>query len=379
MSLPNQSPVDFSKLSYANGAPQVKADLKVTTEDFQVQEQHAYSLSGEGEHLWLYLQKTGENSEWMAKQIAKWAGVPRSAIGMAGQKDRHAVTQQWLSVHLPGKPDPDWNAWQYPQVQLLQSIRHNRKLQKGGLSGNRFILRLRNLRQLDDSPIEDTVRAVAEMSERLEAVKQGVPNYYGEQRFGKHGANVPRALQMLQENQRVPRNKRSMYLSALRSWAFNRYLSQRIDAGNWNQYLTGDIFQLEGSSRCFVDDNSDNLEERLAEGDIHPAALLIGDSDAKLLQPTADALQFQQQWLTEFSTWQQALADARVKSDHRALRLIPQGLQWNWLPNEINQQLDLEIQFILPAGTFATMLLRELLVAVEPVRQFNKQSAESEA
>ncbi|MBO1926443.1 tRNA pseudouridine(13) synthase TruD [Thiomicrorhabdus sp. 6S2-11] len=374
MLLSPSSPVDFSKLAYMNGAPQIKADFKVEAEDFQVQEQHAYSLSGEGEHLWLYLQKTGENSEWMAKQVAKWAGVPRSAIGMAGQKDRHAVTQQWLSVHLPGKPDPDWSAWQYPQVELLQSTRHNRKLQTGGLSGNRFILRLRNLRQLDESPFAEPAAAIAELSDRLEKMKCGVPNYYGEQRFGKKGANVPNALRMLLENQRVPRNKRSIYLSALRSWAFNRYLSQRIITNNWNQYLVGDIFQLEGSSRCFADDNSEDLAQRLAEGDIHPVGLLIGEIGAKLLLPSGAALQAQQHWLAEFETWQQALSDARVKADHRALRLIPQDLQWQWQPNADNQQLDLQVEFTLPAGAFATMMLRELLDAVEPVRQFPQEA-----
>ncbi|BBP44897.1 tRNA pseudouridine synthase D [Thiosulfatimonas sediminis] len=370
MSSNTHSPVDFSSLAYANGAPQIKADFKVLAEDFQVQEQHAYSLSGEGEHLWLYLQKCGENSEWMAKQIAKWAGVPRSAVGMAGQKDRHAVTQQWLSVHLPGKPDPDWSQWTYPQVQLLDSMRHNRKLQTGGLSGNRFSLRLRNLRQLTDGAIDNTLQVIADLSIRLEQIKLGVPNYYGEQRFGKNGANIPNAVQMLLQGKRVPREKRSLYLSALRSWAFNRYLAQRITADNWNQYVVGDIFQLQGSSRCFSDDGSADLESRLAQGDIHPVGLLIGEIGVKLLQPSAAAEQLQAAWISEFSTWQQALSDARVAADYRALRLIPQDLQWQWLPDAQAQTLDLQLQFTLPAGTFATMLLRELLVAVEPTRQF---------
>lgn len=375
MPVSNSSLVDFSQLAYANGAPQIKADFKVEAEDFQVQEQHAYSLSGEGEHLWLYLQKTGENSEWMAKQIAKWAGIPRSAVGMAGQKDRHAMTQQWLSIHLPGKPDPDWSEWQYPQVQLLQSTRHNRKLQTGGLSGNRFVLRLRDLRQLDDSPLLELATSVAQLTDRLESMRTGVPNYFGEQRFGKRGANVPRALQMLREKQRVPRNKKSIYLSALRSWAFNRYLSQRIAAANWNQYVAGDIFQLEGSSRCFVDDKSENLAQRITEGDIHPTGRLIGDDSPKLLQPEGQALQLQQAWLTEFSEWQSLLAADRVNADYRALRLLPQDLQWQWLPQQQDgkERLDLQLAFTLPAGAFATMVLRELLVAVESVRQFNQQ------
>lgn len=378
MSKPTIDQADFSRLAYAISPPQQQAVFKQQPEDFQVQEMNPYTLSGEGEHLWLYLQKTGENSEWLAKEIARWAGVSRSAVGMAGQKDRHAVTRQWLSVHLPGKSDPDWAEWPHPQVQLIKSSRHNRKLQKGGLSGNRFIIRLRDLQSLGE---QDLGQIIDELSARLETVKsEGVPNYFGPQRFGKNGNNLPRALQMIAGGQRVPRHKRSLYLSALRSWAFNCYVSERVEQGSWNRYLAGDVFQLEGSSRCFADDGSDNLPQRLEEGDIHPSGLLIGQEAKGLLQPQGQVLQMQTDWLADFALWSEGLAKMGVKADRRALRLMPQELQWQWLPvNSASgeQSLDLQLEFILPAGAFASMVLRELLIAKEPVRVYSdsEQSA----
>ncbi|QKI90070.1 tRNA pseudouridine(13) synthase TruD [Thiomicrorhabdus xiamenensis] len=378
MSKPTIDQADFSRLAYAISPPQLQAVFKEQPEDFQVQEMNPYTLSGEGEHLWLYLQKTGENSEWLAKEIARWAGVSRSAVGMAGQKDRHAVTRQWLSVHLPGKSDPDWSVWPHPQVQLIKSTRHNRKLQKGGLSGNRFIIRLRDLQSFAE---QDPGKIIDELTARLETVKsEGVPNYFGPQRFGKNGNNIPKALQMLEGGQRVPRHKKSLYLSALRSWAFNCYVSERIEQGNWSRYLAGDVFQLEGSSRCFADDGSDNLPQRLEEGDIHPAGMLIGRMNAKTLLPEKAAVEVYQRWIEAFNAWREGLDKLGVQADYRALRLMPQELQWQWLPvnsQSGEQRLDLQLEFILPAGAFATMVLRELLIAKEPLRVYNdsEQSA----
>ncbi|MBN2647856.1 MAG: tRNA pseudouridine(13) synthase TruD [Thiotrichales bacterium] len=367
MNQPVFNQVDFAQLAYAYGQPDWHATFKASPEDFTVTELNPFTLSGEGEHLWLFLEKRGENSEWLAGEVAKWAGVARNAVGMAGQKDRHAVTRQWLSVQLPGRENPDWSSWPHPQVRLLKAQRHLRKLQTGGLSGNRFEICLRSLK----SAVGDFSEAEKSIFEsRLQQIaQQGVPNYFGAQRFGKGGNNLPKAIAMLQAPRRVPRHKKSLYLSTLRSWAFNCALSQRVMQGNWNQALPGEVFQLAGSQRCFADDATPELAERLRSGDIHPSGVLIGDLGRGWVSAQGPALAYEQQSLEPFQSWQQALAGMRVEADRRALRLIPQALHWQWQPSSArDESLDLHLQFELPVGTYATMLLREFCHLQEPHR-----------
>lgn len=342
----------MSSLAYANGQSMCRGVYKKTAEDFIVEEQIAFTLSGEGEHLWCWVEKVGENTDWVSHQLAKWAGVPTSRIGVAGQKDRHAVTRQWFSIQLPGQQDPNPDHLQLDSVKILKMVRHQRKLQTGGLKGNRFELVIRDIAGNCD-----------DLEQRLQAIKtRGVPNYFGEQRFGNYGANLPKATEFFNGTlTRVKRNQKSMYISAARSWMFNLILSERIKNGNWNAFLDGDVMQLEGSSKWFAEDGSADLAKRVQEADLHPTGPLVGRGQ---LPSKLEVLTLESQVLAPFANWVLGLEALGLKQDRRALRVMPAMLTWQWLESESGQKTDsvaLKVSFALPAGSYATMVLRELM------------------
>ncbi|WP_321277228.1 tRNA pseudouridine(13) synthase TruD [Thiomicrorhabdus indica] len=373
----------FSALNYATQAPVVSGYLRVKPEDFLVEEQIAYDLSGDGEHLWIWVEKTGENSDWVAGELAKWAGVSKKNVGLAGQKDRHAVTRQWFSITLPGKPNPDFDAWPHDSVRLLKHCRHQRKLQKGGLSGNQFVIRLRGLQSVDQRTLP-AGELQNNIEQRIHFIRtQGVPNYFGEQRFGHSGNNLRKAIAWLVEGKsmRMKPNQRSLYLSAMRSWVFNQYLSARIEAGIWDQYISGDALNLQGSSRWFVETDGSEIEklpQRVSSGDLHPTGPLIGEGDLPVMQ---EAKALEEALYETFRDWFEGLKNQRLKADRRALRLLVSSEQhafnYRWLEADNTSFLendedfkeqglpDLELSFFLPAGSFATMVLREIVQIVD--------------
>src|SRR5690348_8106905 len=131
------------ELPYAHGGPPLTARLRAVPDDFLVEEILGYDADGAGEHALLWVEKRGANTDWVARELARFAGVPPVAVGYAGLKDRHAITRQAFSVQLAGKPDPDWSAFPHPEVKVLAATRHSRKLKRGALRGNRFVLVLR--------------------------------------------------------------------------------------------------------------------------------------------------------------------------------------------------------------------------------------------
>ncbi|MEA1989820.1 MAG: tRNA pseudouridine(13) synthase TruD [Pseudomonadota bacterium] len=373
---------DFSSLAYVLGKPILQGMLKTEPEDFRVEEQIAYELSGEGEHLWCWVEKRCENTDWVAGMLAKWAGTSKRNVGFAGQKDRQAVTKQWFSIQLPGKEDPNPDTLNVEGVKILSMKRHNRKLQRGGLSGNRFELVIRDISKSNSSGGEMSHEAVIlELNNRLQSIaEQGVPNYFGEQRFGKGGNNLREGEKLLtadnrgeQSNRRRgsrkksgSRNQQSLYISALRSWMFNDLLSQRIHNHTWNQVIDGDIVQLTGSDKWFVaDENEDlkSLQQRAAQGDLNPTGGLFGDGTLPTL---TQALAIEETIIQKYQAWCDALAKNRVKQDRRPLRLMAENLTWS-IEEVQGEQLviNLKLAFTLPAGSFATMVLREVLQTVE--------------
>jgi tRNA pseudouridine13 synthase len=366
---------DLSLLNYAYGQPDCQGIYKVIPEDFMVEEQIAYELSGEGEHLWCWVEKIGENTDWVLQQLAKWAGVSPSKVGVAGQKDRHAVTRQWFSIQLPILIDPKVDDFKLKNVAILKTIRHHRKLQTGGLSGNRFTVVIRNIQPFQGGDAD----VIQSLQARLNLIKeQGVPNYYGEQRFGIHGRNVKQGEKLLAgELPKVKRNQKSMFLSAIRSWMFNVLLSERIKLQNWNQLLPGDVLQLEGSNKWFVEDGSTDLAERVNTLDVHPTGALFGKG---VLPTEKNALKIEQSIAEGFKTWIAGLDEYGVKQDRRALRLLPLDLEWQWIASSAEREdvlsvafdkLSLEsdwrtapvlqLSFSLRSGSYATMVMRELL------------------
>jgi tRNA pseudouridine13 synthase len=331
-------------LPLAFGAPLLSAAMRSVPEDFQVDELPAFEATGEGEHLLLDVRKRGANTVTIAKRLAQWAGVPEMGVSYAGQKDRHAVTTQRFSVHLPKRVAPDLALLESDEMQVLASTWHNRKLQRGALAGNRFKLVLRDVQGDHDA-----------IGERLQTIAaRGLPNWFGEQRFGRDGGNVPAALQMF-AGRRVRKDQRSMLLSAARSALFNRVLAARVEQGSWDTPLEGEVWMLDGSRSVFgPEPMTDVLAERLARFDIHPSAPLWGVGE---LRSTGAARVLEESALAD----EQALAlragleEAGLKQERRSLRLHPALMQHQWLGDDV-----LELSFALPSGCYATAVLHEL-------------------
>ena len=329
-------------------------DFKTEVEDFIVDERLPFDLSGEGEHAWLHIQKRNTNTDWVAKLLAKAAGVRLRCVGYAGLKDRHGLTTQWFSVHLPGQLDPDWSAVESDEIRILTVKRHSRKLRRGALKENRFHIILRHLTNAagnSEKLLDERCQLIAE---------QGVPNYFGEQRFGHQLGNLASAAAMFADKtSRLPRNKKSIYLSAARSWIFNNILSRRVDKESWNHRIAGDVFILNGKTACFWDDESPDLEERVAQGEIHPAAVLWGEGELRSQGVVAEQ---EMRVVNENPVFRDGLCEFKVNQMRRSMRVIPTDMSWELKGDELS------VVFNLPSGCYATMVLRELLVLNEKNR-----------
>jgi tRNA pseudouridine13 synthase len=343
----------FDQLAHAYPLLGICARLKQTPEDFIVEEVLPFELTGQGEHAWLQLRKRNNNTDWLASKIAVFADVKKQAVGYAGLKDRFAVTTQWFSVYLPGRDDVDWNRLDLEGVELLQATRHQRKLQRGALKLNRFTIRLRDIEPGGDEN-------AARLLQRCDEIRrQGVPNYFGEQRFGHDAGNLLEAERLFSGRQkRVSRHKRSLYLSAARSWIFNTIVSHRVHAGNWNRRIRGDVFMLDGRSACFPDDASSELAQRVERGEIHPTAVLWGEGES---MASADCEAIESAVVDQYPVYRQGLIDARVQQQRRAARLMVRDIECSY------QAPDLLLSFSLQAGSYATMVLRELVSLQEIV------------
>lgn len=329
-------------LPHGFGADVLRARFRVEPEDFQVDEVLGFEPSGAGEHLFLEIEKRGTNTVWVAQQLARWAGVAEHAVGFAGLKDRHALTRQAFTVHLPKRIAPSLEALD-PDAgfRVLSHHWHARKLPRGALRGNRFRLRLREV-EGDDDAIAARIAAIA---------ARGVPNYFGEQRFGREGANLA-AARALFGGRRMPREKRSMLISAARSALFNAVLSERVARDAWECGIEGEVWMLDGTHSVFGPEPlTAELQQRARNLDIHPTGPMWGAGE---LRSSALAAAIEQQAVRAFPDLADGLVAAGLRQERRALRLPVRGLGWNRLDR------DLQLEFFLPAGCYATVVLGAL-------------------
>ena len=328
--------------AYALGIPTCLGTIRATPEDFRVDEVLGFEPDGDGEHACLHIRKRGANTADVAQQLARLAGVRPMDVSYAGLKDRHAVTTQWFSVYLGNRPEPQWDQLESEAVQILTATRHGRKLRRGTLKGNRFTLRIRDLTG-DATDLEQRLQSIA---------TQGVPNYFGEQRFGYD--NLTRAAALFEGRIKVKdRNKRGLYLSAARSAIFNHLLSQRVAAGTWNRAQDGDVMMLDGSHSVFaVDRVDDEIIRRVHEQDIHPSGPLWGRGE---LRSEGQVKVLEQQCAQDYALFCDGLERAGMKQERRALRLPVRELTWR------REEAGMELEFFLPAGSYATVVLRELV------------------
>lgn len=331
----------MKELHYLFGKPISQADLRTNNSDFIVKEILPFTPTGEGEHHMLHVRKNGMNTVYVAEILAKFAKVHPKEVTYAGQKDKNAITEQWFGIRIPGKETPEWTELNDDKLTILSSSRHSKKLRIGALLGNRFVLTLRNIN--DTADVESRLQQIA---------KLGVPNYFGEQRFGHDGKNLILGRQMLSGGRNIKdRHKRSMYLSAVRSNIFDQVVSFRL-ANHQVDTVAGDCVMLAGSKSYFTAEVWDDvLNSRLAEKDIQLSAPLWGRG-TPLAQGEALALELTP--LAELSADLQGLEEAGLSQERRPLLLEPQGMKWQFDADT------LILEFVLPAGSYATSVLREL-------------------
>ena len=332
--------------SSAFGGPVASGRLRSIPADFTVHEELGFEPEGDGEHVFLHLEKTGLNTADLAQRLSTLSGIHLRDISFSGMKDRNAVTRQWFSVRMAGKPEPDWNGLaEVGDVSVLQVSRHRRKLKRGVHRGNRFRL---VLRELAGDP--------AEIEARLQAIKaQGAPNYFGEQRFGRDGSNLEQAMRWIATGgRRISRNKRSLFLSVLRSQLFNLLLAERVARGDWNRVIAGDTCVLAGTRSQFICDQPDeDITVRCASGDLHPALPLWGRGVENL---GGDAQARRQLAVQEFQAAADFLIAQGLDIDWRPSRLMADDFCWQFCDDD-----SLQLEFRLGAGSFATALLAEFV------------------
>lgn len=321
--------------------PKQTALLKAECADFVVKEQLGYDMSGDGEFVAVKVRKTDCNTLFVGEQLAKFAGISARNMSYAGLKDRKAVTEQWFSLQMPGQPTPDFSQFSLEGVEILEVTRHQRKIRIGSLQGNHFEILLRNAKETD------------ELKVRLDFLaKNGFPNYFTEQRFGRDGNNLTQALRWANGEIKVKdRNKRSFYLSAARSEIFNLIVSKRMELDLAQQILLGDVLQLNGSHSWFLVDESEDLaqlQQRLAQQDVLLTAPLIGEEEKS-------AVDFEHEIFAQHQALFALMRQERMKAARRPILMHPQHFQWQFEPN------GLRLQFALPAGSYATALIRELV------------------
>jgi tRNA pseudouridine13 synthase len=326
------------------GGPLSPARIPIQPEDFQVFEVPLVAPSGEGEHCWVHVRKRNSNTQWVARQLARFAEVSPSAVSYAGLKDRKAVTEQWFSVQLPGRPDPDWKSLRQDDFEVLRAARHHRKLKTGALKGNRFRLCIHSVNASADG-----------IDQRLEQLAcGGFPNYFGLQRFGHDAGNLAEAEKLFtRPRSRLPRHKRGLYLSAVRSALFNQVLAARVGDNCWNTAIPGDALQLEGKSACFVAEAIDEqINLRLEALEVHPTGPLCGDGEVLV---RGQAAHYEARQLQAYGAWIEGLQRFRVAAARRALRVVPADLKWR-----LNADGSWLLEFFLAAGCYASSLLREV-------------------
>jgi tRNA pseudouridine13 synthase len=321
-------------------------------ETFLVEEIPAYLPAGSGEHTFLWIEKR-ELTTWDAvNTLARRLRVEARDIGCAGLKDKHAITRQWLSV--PRVTPEVALAAGDEQLQVLQAIPHGNKLRTGHLRGNRFEVVLTDLEPGEGQRLVESLAALAH---------QGLPNRYGEQRFGRDGDNVARGIALLRGQQRErDARRRRLWLSSVQSAVFNEVLRARTEAGSLRQVLTGDVLQKAPAGGVFVTEDPAQDQPRLDAGEVVTTGPMPGGW-AKEPPPHTTARAIEDAALAAVGVTATDFASERDLPGTRRPLLVPVSLP---APGEppAHDAVSLRIAFELPAGTYATVLVNALGVTV---------------
>jgi len=328
----------------AHGAPPASAVLRATPADFVVEEDLGFAPAGSGQHLLLRVRKHNANTQWVARELARIAGCRPGEVGYAGLKDRRAIAIQWFSVPQPRAP-VSWSAVRNAEFEVLEAHPHTRKLPRGALAGNRFVVRI-GATQGDGARLADGLALRV-----TDIVQRGVPNYFGPQRFGRDGANLSRG----EDPRRLAPQERGFILSAARSALFNAVLAARVADGSWEHLEAGDLANLDGRGSVFaVDGADDTLGGRCQRLEIHPTGPLWGEGTPATL---ARVLELESRLAARFAHESALCVAAGMAQERRSLRLAVRELACE------PEAQAVVLKFRLVRGGFATAVLRELIEA----------------
>jgi len=337
----------FSALVYAYGKPAASGKIKQSPSDFIVTEELSFISSGEGEHLFLQIQKIELNTLDVCERLAKHFQIHPRHISYAGLKDRNAVTTQWFCLRFAIKSSPDFSGLESSQLKVLSVTRNTKKLKRGAIKNNQFEITVCQL-QYNGHDIKNRIDLIQ---------KKGVPNYFGAQRFGKNENNLLSAAKLFQGKMQCNRNKKSIYLSAARSFLFNEIVSRRVKNKTWKTLLDGDVAMLNASRSFFVIDSVDSkIHERLNQGDIHPSAALWGKGN---LETQFMVKELEHTIINANLAFADGLVKHGLQQDRRATRLLVPDLEYDLSVDT------LKLKFSLPSGTYATCVLREIIDVAE--------------
>ncbi len=326
--------------------PGIGGRIKDRPEDFEVEEIPAYPPSGQGDFLYLWIEKRDLGAEYFTRQLARRLGIRPEEVGMAGLKDRRAITRQWISV--PATAEPQLSEVEGDGIRLLEVSRHGNKLRPGHLHGNRFRIVVRDV--------------VPNAADRLDAIvtrlrTEGLANFYGEQRLGQGGVTVEMGLKMLKEDpvpQRPGKFLRKLALSAAQAALFNHYLARRVEDGLLRRVLPGDVMAKWPFGGMFVAEDMEMEQARFDRKEIVSTGPMFG---RKTFAASGEAAEREQQ----------VLADAGLTPAHfHGFGKLLQGTRRHNLvyvddQSGSSQGTSAILSFALPAGSYATVLLRELM------------------
>lgn len=332
-----------NELPRLGGLRPVVGRIKDIPEDFCVDEVPSYLPSGNGTHLFVRIEKRGLTTQQAMRALSEHTKCATKAMGAAGQKDKVAVTTQWIS--LEGVDPETCASFAHESLRILECVPNETKLRTGHLRGNRFRVRVRGV------DADDVAQVLAEGM----ALDKGVPNYFGTQRFGRDGDNAERAKAWLVDGGRPPRDrfKRKLFVSSLQSAAFNEVLAQRVESGHVHAALEGDVFQTQRRG-IFSDPDAAANAVRMASWEISPTGPMFG-GDMRWGSAACEEMERKVEAEYGFCDEVYARMGKLGRGTRRTLRIRPQELAFE--PAEDG----FWVTFELPSGAYATVVLREIL------------------
>jgi tRNA pseudouridine13 synthase len=332
--------------------PGIGGALRTVDEDFFVDEQLPYAASGAGDHVFVHIEKRGMNTRHAVLAIANALGVADRDIGVAGMKDRHAVTRQWLSLPPPTSVEAAL-ALAIPDVTILEALRHNHKLRTGHVRANTFRLRVR------DAGFDALERATQILA-RL-ACAPGTPNWYGEQRFGRDGDNADRGRALLSGERRGGRDRKldRLFVSALQSELFNAWLVARMADGLYREVLAGDVLH-KTTGGMFTSDDPATDTQRLRAGELVLTGPMFG-VDMRRPPDGTPAAAREDAILVAAGLSRDAFASVRKIAEGTRRDATIQVAEGRVAVPAGEGPSTLEVSFALPGGAYATAVMREVM------------------